>query len=264
MNEQEAGEYWNQNAIAWSTLARSGFDMYRDHFNTPAFFDLLPTVKNLYGLDIGCGEGHNTRLLAKQGARMKAIDIAENFVQMANEEEREHPLGIAYTVAPASQLPFPDNEFDFATSFMCLMDIPDPGPALKEAHRILKPGGFFQFSITHPCFTTPHRKNLRNLITHKTYALEVGGYFNDANGRIDQWIFTATPDGLRNKLRKFKTPFFNRTLTQWFDAILDAGFKIEKINEPFASDETVKKFPALQDTQLVAYFLHVRCRKIIA
>jgi ubiquinone/menaquinone biosynthesis C-methylase UbiE len=264
MDEIQTGEFWNQNAPTWTSLARSGFDIYRDHFNTPAFFKILPEVKSLYGVDIGCGEGYNTRLLVKHGARMKAIDIAEHFIQKANEEEDEHPLGIEYAVANASQLPFADNEFDFATSFMCLMDLPDPSPAIKEAFRILKPGGFFQFSITHPCFTTPHRKNLRNLITHKTYALEVGGYFNNANGRIDEWIFTATPDGLRNKFRKFKTPFFNRTLTQWFDSILAAGFIIEKINEPFADNETISKYPALQDTQLVAYFLHIRCRKIIS
>jgi len=195
---------------------------------------------------------------------MKAIDIAENFIEKAIEEEVEDPLGIEYAVASASQLPFADTEFDFVTSFMCLMDLPDPNPALKEAFRILKPGGFFQFSITHPCFTTPHRRNLRNLITHKTYALEVGGYFNNANGRIDEWIFTSTPDGLRNKFRKFKTPFFNRTLTQWFDTILNAGFIVEKINEPFADDETIEKYPALQDTQIAAYFLHIRCRKIIS
>jgi trans-aconitate methyltransferase len=41
-----------------------GHDIYRDHLNTPAFFAMLPDVEGLAGLDIGCGEGHNTRLLA--------------------------------------------------------------------------------------------------------------------------------------------------------------------------------------------------------
>ncbi len=51
-------------------VARAGYDVFRDHLNTPAFFALLPDVAGLSGLDIGCGEGHNTRLLARRGARV--------------------------------------------------------------------------------------------------------------------------------------------------------------------------------------------------
>lgn len=66
---------------------------------------------------------------------------------------------------------------------------------------------------------------------------------------------------LKNKFPRFKTPIFNRTLTQWFNAILDAGFVIEQINEPYPDNETVNNDPSLQDAQIVAYFLHIRCRK---
>lgn len=75
MNHTEAGRYWNENAYAWTQLARAGYDTYRDHLNTPAFFAILPDVRGLAGLDIGCGEGHNTRLLAQRGARVTAVDI---------------------------------------------------------------------------------------------------------------------------------------------------------------------------------------------
>ena len=261
MNEKEAGQYWNENAIAWTTMARAGFDIYRDHLNTPAFFSILPAINNLSGIDIGCGEGYNTRLLAQKGAKLKAVDIAENFIQKAIEAEKENPLGIEYIVASATELPFEKDQFDFATSFMCLMDIPNPEKALLEAYRVLKPNGFLQFSITHPCFTTPHRKNLRNTISRKTYAIEVGDYFKSLHGRIDEWTFGETPADLKNKFPKFKTPIFNRTLTQWFNAILEAGFIIEQINEPYPENKTVDKHPSLQDAQLVAYFLHIRCRK---
>ena len=70
MNHEEAGRYWNENAATWTRLARAGYDVYRDYLNTPAFFHLLPAVGGLSGLDIGCGEGHNTRLLARRGVRM--------------------------------------------------------------------------------------------------------------------------------------------------------------------------------------------------
>jgi hypothetical protein len=44
-------------------------------------------------------------------------------------------------------------------------------------------------------------------------------------------------------------------------AMISAGFTIEYVNEPFPDNEMVKKIPSLQDAQLVAYFLHIRCRK---
>src|SRR5262245_37403193 len=150
MNHEEAGRYWNGNADAWTKLARAGYDVYRDHLNTPAFFELLPDVTGLAGLDIGCGEGRNTRLLAKRGARTTAIDIAEKFIGHAKKTETDAPLGIDYRVASAAALPFADGTFDFATGFMSFMDVPETDRVLREAFRVLKPGGFLQFSITHP------------------------------------------------------------------------------------------------------------------
>ncbi len=123
MDHKEAGHYWNESAESWTKLARAGYDVYRDYLNTPAFFAMLPSVEGLAGLDIGCGEGHNTRLLSERGARVTAIDIAEVFIAHAQEAENENPLGIDYQVASAVDLSFPDASFDFATAFMSLMDV---------------------------------------------------------------------------------------------------------------------------------------------
>src|SRR5881409_939155 len=112
MDHEEVGRIWNLNADAWTKLARAGYDVYRDYLNTPAFFALLPDVTGLAGLDIGCGEGHNTRLLAKRGAKMTAVDISERFLAHALQAERDEPLGIDYRLASAVALPFPDSSFD--------------------------------------------------------------------------------------------------------------------------------------------------------
>src|SRR5262249_54638848 len=96
MDHEEGGRFWGGNAESWNQLARAGYDVYRDHLNTPAFLALLPDVAGLSGLDIGCGEGHNTRLLAGRGARVTAIDIAEAFIARARLAEADEPLGIDY------------------------------------------------------------------------------------------------------------------------------------------------------------------------
>jgi ubiquinone/menaquinone biosynthesis C-methylase UbiE len=260
MDHEEVGNFWNGNAEAWTKLARAGYDIYRDHLNTPAFFDMLPGVAGLSGLDLGCGEGHNTRLLARRGARMKAIDISEVFIDYAKQSEAQDPLGIEYGVASAVELPFADATFDFATGFMSLMDIPETGRVLAQAYRVLKPGGFIQFSITHPCYDTPHRRNLRDE-SGRTYAIEVGDYFRNLEGEITEWIFKSAPPHIRQGFAQFKTPRFTRTLSQWVNLLVETGFRLERLEEPRPSDETVAACPKLQDAQVVAYFLHMRARK---
>lgn len=260
MDHLEVGRYWNRNAPVWTRLAREGYDVYRDKLNTPAFFGNLPDVEGLRGLDIGCGEGYNTRLLARRGARVTAVDIAEAFVRAASEHEHDAPLGIDYRVASAVALPFENACFDFATSFMCMMDVPETDLALAEALRVLRPGGFFQFSITHPCTDTPHRRNLRNE-RGMTYAIEIGAYFEPLDGRVDEWLFSAAPEQLRSSLQPFRVPRFSRTLGSWLNLVIQTGFVIEHVAEPRPSKETVERWPMLQDSCVVPYFFHLRVRK---
>ena len=261
MDHRTAGRYWEGNAQAWTVLARQGWDVYRDAVNTPAFLDLLPDVAGQNGLDVGCGEGHNTRLLAGRGAKMCGVDIAPTFIRFAEETERERSLGIQYAVASALELPFASGRFDFVAASMSLMDVPDHELALREAHRILRPGGFLQFSITHPCFTTPHRRLLRDL-QGEAYAVEVGRYFDRVDGEIDRWLFSAAPAGAKACWKPFEVPRFHRTLAEWLNAAIAAGFSLERLAEPRADMATAQRVPAVADTRVVAYFLHVRCRKI--
>jgi SAM-dependent methyltransferase len=108
------------------------------------------------------------------------------------------PLGIAYLVADATDLPFASGSFDFATAFMSMMDMANHGGALCEAARVLRPGGFLQFSILHPCFVPPHRRVLREP-NGTTRAIEVGGYFDATDGRIDTFRFENLPEEERQK-----------------------------------------------------------------
>ena len=260
MNHEEAGRYWNDNADAWTELSRAGYDFYRDSLNTPAFLALLPRIDGLHGIDIGCGEGHNTRLLAGRGATMTAIDISETFIAHARGAEQPSPRGIDYQVASAVQLPFADEVFDFATGFMSFMEVPEIEKVLAEAYRVLKPGAFLQFSIEHPCFNTPHRVSLRGP-DGKTRAIEVGDYFRGLHGHVQEWTFGSAPQEVRDKTRKFRVPRFTRTLSEWINLVVGSGFVVEQLAEPMPDPEAVQRIPQLQDAQVVAYFLHVLARK---
>ncbi len=257
LDDREVGKLWDQNADAWTKLARMGYDVYRDFLNTPAFMRMLPNVSGLRGLDIGCGEGHNTRLVAKRGAAMSGIDISPRFARHAADTEVEEPFGIAYAAASGGALPFPDECFDFAVAFMSLMDMASHEEGVREAYRVLKPGGFFQFSILHPCFCTPGFRRIRDE-SGQDVAVECGDYFAEPQGLVEEWIFGAAPEELKRTLPKFRVPQFFRTLSSWVNLLLDVGFVIERMQEPYADDETVIREPHLADTQVVPIFLHVR------
>ncbi len=245
---------WEQNAPGWTELARAGYDVYRDSFNTPEFLKLLPDVRGLLGLDLGCGEGHNTRRVAELGGRVVGLDHSTAFVRAAT------ALGGAdYVVGDGLGLPFGDATFDFATAFMSVMDMPDIAQVLREMARVLRPGGFFQFSITHPCFSPPHRRNLKNP-DGTTRAIEVGDYYAEGL-RTETWLFSAAPAEVRSQYTPFTIPSIHLTLSSWFRLIRDAGLFIEELNEPKPSAQALARWPNVQDATVVSYFLHVRLRK---
>ena len=260
MNHKEVGKYWDGNAQAWTKLSRMGYDIYRDYLNTPAFLAMLPDVDGLKGLDIGCGEGHNTRLAAKRGAQMSAIDISPEFIKYAIEAEETEPLGIEYRIASAVELPYDNEAFDFAMATMSFMDIPETDKAISQAFRVIKLGGFIQFSILHPCFHTFTWEWIKDE-AGRPLALKCGDYFKELNGEIEEWIFGAAPEDLKNEFSNFKIPRFTRPLSKWLNSLINAGFILEEFAEPSPDDETVRKFPSLRYTQIIAWILIIRCRK---
>ncbi|NQU05988.1 MAG: class I SAM-dependent methyltransferase [Calditrichaeota bacterium] len=260
LNHRDVGKLWNENADAWTHLARLGCDVYRDLVNTPAFMKMLPEVKGLRGLDVGCGEGNNTRIVADKGAELFAFDIASKFVKFAKEESDRRDCGIAHFEASAVEMPFRDSAFDFVMATMSMMDMPEHDIGVKEVHRVLKPGGFFQFSICHPCFMTRRWKKVFDE-DGKEIAVECGDYFNPLNGEIEEWTFSRAPADLREKYAPFRVPYFDRTLASWLNMLIGNGFILEEFVEPVADDEAIKVDNGVADTRTVAYFLIIRCRK---
>ena len=249
--ESNVSKMWDDNAKAWTQLSREGFDIYRDEINTPAFLEMLPSIQGLQGLDIGCGEGHNTRQLAKRGAEVTGLDISKVFIQNAKEHEEKEPLGIEYLLGSAAEMPFEENSYDFVTAFMSMMDMPDYEKVMLEVHRVLKPGGIFQYSISHPCFQTPKWKHLRT--DGKTEGIICGDYFARTK-EVVQWIFSTVPEERKKDYCEFQIPIFRRTLSDWINSTIGAGFSLLQIHEPHASPEALKNFPQLEDTLEVGYF----------
>ena len=100
---REAGRYWNANAEAWTSSPRR-YDVYRttEHARLPRH---AADVARPIPASTSAGRGHKPGLLARLGARLAAVDIAETFIRYASEAEQQEPLGILLPRRHALDLP---------------------------------------------------------------------------------------------------------------------------------------------------------------
>jgi SAM-dependent methyltransferase len=104
-------------------------------------FHLLGDIRGRRVLDLGCGSGENSLLLALNGARLAAIDISADLIQLAERRlavNRAPEAGFA--VASAHDLPFEDASFDAVIGIAILHHL-DLSIVAREVFRVLKPGG---------------------------------------------------------------------------------------------------------------------------
>jgi SAM-dependent methyltransferase len=258
-DDRKVRNAWDQNAQRWADRVRAGVDLYREVFNTPSFLAILPNLAGREVVDLGCGEGTNTRLLALRGARMTGIDISHQMISLARAEEEREPLGITYKVASyASRTSFPDSHFAAAVSTMSLMDSSNYSATVKETYRLLKPGSPFIFSVLHPCFVTPSIRWLKDQDGGDA-ELVVSNYF-DERPFVDSRRFSKDPDVER--FEKFEIPRFPRRLETYVNGLIEAGFRITRLIEPQPTAEMVDKHPWLARWRThAAIFLYVVAEK---
>lgn len=190
---------------------------------------------------IACGAGRDARYLAGRDALVTGVDLSANLIEIAISREAESPLGIAYHIDDAHNLgSLGDASFHGVLCHIALMDIPDLDRALQSIARILSAGGWFVFSITHPCFKPPA---YGEIIDHVDGSVRrtVGKYFEEGPWQGPG----ARTDYLPSKA-------YHRTLSTYVNALTSAGFTIEQMREPQLDT------PVWHEA---ACLLYVRCRK---
>ncbi|WP_449418743.1 class I SAM-dependent methyltransferase [Phormidium nigroviride] len=103
-------------------------------------------------LDLGCGAGENSVYFAKKGALCVATDYSPGMVEVALKLAEKNGVKIEGCTANAMELEFPDNTFDIVYASNLLHHLPEPKMAIREMHRVLKPGG-------KACFWEPLKHN---------------------------------------------------------------------------------------------------------
>lgn len=246
---------WNENADQWSRHLRDGRDVYRELFTFPAMQAALPDIRGMKLVDFGCGEGTNTRQFAYMGAQMTGIDLSERMIAIASDAQTAELQNIAYHVASyCTDTGLPAAEFDGVVSTMALMDGPDIGGTMQEAYRLVRPGGFLAFSVLHPCFFTQGMKWLSNH-ERKVQALRVAGYFRDEP--YSQVLPGISRRATQEGKRAVRVTRYPRTIGDYCNAVIAAGFRIVRIDEPRPSPEVCAKIPSMAIWREIAAFMLV-------
>ena len=226
-------------------LRHEPFGAFND-FAISVVLDLVGDVEGRRVCDLACGQGVVARELAEHGASVTGVDISEKMLQLARRYEQEEPLGIAYLHEDARTLVgLGDVAFDGVVCNMALMDIQNFTACLDSVARILRPEGWFVFSITHPCFPTPSLGWGRRVDAE--LEREIPDYFAEGFWRREN------PAGVRGKVGSH-----HRTLSTYVNALIKAGLRLEQIHEPRAPDDLAERIPGYLE---VPPFLAARCSK---
>jgi SAM-dependent methyltransferase len=105
---------------------------------------LMNIPRDVRVLDVGCGSGWATRLIAERAlnGRVVGIDISDEMVRLAADTSKAFS-NVEFRVASAEKLPFADGEFTYGFSMESLYYYADMLSAIKEIKRVLAPGGVF-------------------------------------------------------------------------------------------------------------------------
>jgi len=118
----------------------------------PEVVDVIPALKQRGFrdvLDLGCGVGRHSILLASEGFNVTAMDGSHAGLDFASEEAALQRLEISTVCAEMTHLPFNDQSFDYLLAWNVIYhgDLTVVKQAISEIHRILRPGGFAHLTM---------------------------------------------------------------------------------------------------------------------
>lgn len=257
IDDTAVASIWDRNAADWTAHVRNGRDLYQEVFHNPFFCDFVPDLSQRYVIDLGCGEGRNTRLFAARGARMTGIDVSSFLIEAARAAETANPLGIEYHVGSFTDLmQFSEESFDAAISTMAFMNGPGFSYASHAVYRLLRPGGALYFSVIHPCFSTRGARWLLDSNGRVEGKLVTDYWLN--RPYIENWRFSAS-----HGTGQFAVLCFPHRMEDYINGLCDAGFRILSLREPRPTSAMVAAYTALQrERDHVPLFLYIAACKL--
>jgi 2-polyprenyl-3-methyl-5-hydroxy-6-metoxy-1,4-benzoquinol methylase len=237
---QQTRDVWERISQWWNQAIGEGND-FQKTLIIPATDELLEATSGQTILDVACGNGNYSRHLAKMGARVVACDFCQGIVNCAKEKSPAESNQIEYCNIDATDeaqlLSLGEGRFDSAVCSMAMMDMPTIEPLLFSLHKLLKPGGRFVFSVSHPCFNTASTRVTAELKQDTGNPRQVFGV------AIEKYLSTEVElsNGILNQPEPHYS--FHRPLSALLAACFQAGFVVDGFLEPAYPAGTPAKNP---------------------
>ena len=217
-------------------------------FELPTLRSLLPDLNGKRILDLGCGTGERCKDYVRHGAAaVTGVDISEKMLAVAKAKNSDP--NITYLEMPMEDIGSIGGEFDVAISSLALHYVEDFQGVVKNIYRLLCDGGIFIFSQEHPlttCYSGTGDRWTRDENGNKIYA-NLANYCVEKRNESTWFV-----EGVQRYHRMFSTIV---------NTLVDGGFKILRIEEPYPTEEIAQKHPEYRDLFHRPDFLFVKAGK---
>lgn len=197
---------------------------------TPALHRLLPPLRGLHVLDLGCGFGDFARFARAQGAaQVTAVDISQHMLDEA--ARLTDDPAIRYRRAAIEDYVADAPAFDLVISSLALHYVADYPAVLGRVFDAMKPAGRLVFSVEHPLCT----------------ANPVGWVRDDAGDAL-HWPVDRYREEGRRDTRWFVDGVikYHRTVESYVNGLIASGFRIDHLGEPAPTAAALASRPALR------------------
>ena len=220
-------DVWNADADNWVEMGERHWQM-----TTPIWgswgapetdLQMLPAdMKGMQAIELGCGTGYVAAWMWRRGAKVTAIDVSDRQLATARRLAKEHGARVTFIEGNAEATGLPAGTFDFAISEYGAAIWCPPEVWLREAWRLLRPGGRLVFLGNHPLaiICTPASGADCERVLHRPFR----------NFRGADWTeVEIDPSGI----------CFNLTMEGWVALFREIGFEVENYREIYAPPDAV-------------------------
>ena len=234
---------WEARAEDWISRLQDSETSHREAMLDGWMLDAVGDVSGRKVIDLGCGEGRFSRMLAERSAVVTGIDLCHPLIEFAKSHRVYDESYLTGDMEDLHELA--SDEFDLAVSYISLVDVPDMLSAVREAFRVLLPGGRFVVCNLHPMISA------------------APGWIKQGSLKLHYPVDRYFDEGGRNISQREDQPWicFHRTLSRHFRTFLGTGFAVEDIREPTPTAAQARQYPYVSDNLRVPEFIIYILRK---
>jgi SAM-dependent methyltransferase len=213
----------------------------------PALRSLLPDLGGMRALDLGCGAGELCRELRGLGAStVTGVDISSRMLALAQADTDE---GITYVNSAIEDYTADAGAFDLVVSSLAFHYVRDFDKIVSSIAGWLVAGGCLVFSVEHPVTTAAQGI--------------LPGWHLDAESNRQHWMLDYYQDEGQRRCRWFVDGVikYHRTTATILNTLLEGGFSIRRILEPYATERAEAERPRLAEERRRPPFLMVKAQR---